>query len=86
MDEYTHKAEFVKGLGELLHNHSRIGVNTLKYLSKDDPDFFAGVSQYKTSSISEVVKVVYENGYIKYIDVTADSVLGILRDIGRCID
>ena len=86
MDEYTHKAEFVKGLGELLHDHSRIGVSTLRYLNRDDPDFFTGVSQYKTSGISEVVEVVYENGYKKYIDVTADSVLAILRDVIRCID
>lgn len=65
------KAQFVAELGDLLSLHSREGIRWLKYYK--DPDGF------------EAVDILFESGAVKTVNVTADSVIAIMKDVAKAL-
>lgn len=65
------KPEFVTGLGLLLALYSREQVRELKYCS--DPDGF------------EAVEICFDDGCTRTVNVTADSPIGIMKDVARAL-
>ena len=66
------KKQFVEMLGELLRDHTRERVESLVYVEL-------------TNSNREIVTIVFANGSMKHVDVTADSCLAIMHDIYKAL-
>lgn len=64
------KPTFVRELGELLKKHSRAGISGMRY---------------EQIGRNEVAIIYYEDGYMRNVDVTADSVAAMVADIGRAL-
>lgn len=65
------KQAFVSELGELLKKYSREAVRELVYF--EDSDRF------------EAVEIIYEDGHRRTVNVTADSVVAVMKDIARAM-
>lgn len=65
------KQAFVRELGELLKKYSREAVRELVYF--EDSDRF------------EAVEIIYEDGHRRTVNVTADSVVAVMKDIARAM-
>jgi len=65
------KQAFVRELGELLKKYSREAVSELVYF--EDSDRF------------EAVEIIYEDGHRRTVNVTADSVVAVMKDIARAM-
>lgn len=65
------KQAFVCELGELLKKYSREAVRELVYF--EDSDRF------------EAVEIIYEDGHRRTVNVTADSVVAVMKDIARAM-
>jgi len=65
------KQAFVSELGELLKKYSREVVSELVYF--EDSDRF------------EAVEIIYEDGHRRTVNVTADSVVAVMKDIARAM-
>ena len=65
------KQAFVRELGELLKKYSREAVRELVYF--EDSDRF------------EAVEIIYEDGYRRTVNVTADSIIAVMKDIARAM-
>ena len=65
------KQAFVRELGELLKKYSREVVSELVYF--EDSDRF------------EAVEIIYEDGHRRTVNVTADSVVAVMKDIARAM-
>ena len=61
------KSGFVQELGELLRKYTRENISHMEYEKKENV---------------EAVIVHFGNGYSKAVDVTGDSCLGIMTDLG----
>ena len=60
------KKKFVEGLGTLFMMYSREKVKEFKYFEEDS---------------KELVEITYANDSCKYVNITGDSCISILRDI-----
>lgn len=65
------KQAFVRELGELLKKYSREAVRELVYF--EDRDRF------------EAVEIIYEDGHRRTVNVTADSIIAVMKDIARAM-
>lgn len=65
------KADFVRELGELLRRYSREDIEGMTY-DMDNDGF-------------EAVTIRYGNGYERTVNVTGDSVIGILSDVYKAL-
>jgi hypothetical protein len=65
------KQAFVRELGELLKKYSREAVRELVYF--EDSDRF------------EAVEIIYEDGHRRTVNVTADSIIAVMKDIARAM-
>lgn len=65
------KQAFVRELGVLLKKYSREAVGELVYF--EDSDRF------------EAVEIIYEDGHRRTVNVTADSVVAVMKDIARAM-
>lgn len=65
------KQTFVRELGELLKKYSREAVRELVYF--EDSDRF------------EAVEIIYEDGHRRTVNVTADSIIAVMKDIARAM-
>jgi len=65
------KQAFVSELGELLKKYSREAVRELVYF--EDSDRF------------EAVEIIYEDGHRRMANVTADSIIAVMKDIARAM-
>lgn len=65
------KQAFVSELGELLKKYSREAVRELVYF--EDSDRF------------EAVEIIYEDGHRRTVNVTADSIIAVMKDIARAM-
>lgn len=65
------KQAFVRELGELLKKYSREAVRELVYF--EDSDRF------------EAVEIIYEDGHRRTLNVTADSIIAVMKDIARAM-
>lgn len=61
----TNKKNLIEDLGELLKKHNVCEVSKMEYYENDRGEF---------------VKVTLENGHFRTADVTADSLVAMLRD------
>lgn len=66
------KKLFVEKLGSLIKRQTRQG-QTIEDI------------HYETSLVAERVVIKYYGGYVKYVDVTADSCLAIMHDIYKAL-
>ncbi|MDE6035992.1 MAG: hypothetical protein K2G36_08805 [Ruminococcus sp.] len=64
------KKKFVEGLGEIFMMHSREKVEEFKYFIEDSKEF---------------VEITYTNRSVKYVNITGDSCVSILRDIYQAL-
>lgn len=65
------KQAFVRELGELLKKYSREAVRELVY--------------FEDSNRFEAVEIIYEDGHRRTVNVTADSVVAVMKDIARAM-
>ena len=65
------KQAFVRELGELLKKYSREAVRELVY--------------FEDNNRFEAVEIIYEDGHRRTVNVTADSVAAIMKDIARAM-
>jgi hypothetical protein len=65
------KATFVTALGELINKHTRLSVDHTEYVTDN----------YNR----EYVRITYNNGYTKDIDITADSNIAIMLDVAKTL-
>lgn len=65
------KQAFVSELGELLKKYSREAVRELVY--------------FEDSNRFEAVEIIYEDGHSRTVNVTADSVVAVMKDIARAM-
>ena len=66
------KMIFVEKLGSLIKRQTRQG-QTIKDI------------HYEASLVAERVVIRFYGGYVKYVDVTADSCLAIMHDIYKAL-
>lgn len=64
------KPTFVRELGELLKKHSRAGISGMRY---------------EQIGRNEVAVIYYDDGYMRNVDITADSINAMVADIGRAL-
>ncbi|MDE6677638.1 MAG: hypothetical protein K2K02_01225 [Ruminococcus sp.] len=64
------KEKFVDQLGLILMMYSRESVRELKYIKKDT---------------TELAEITYTGGHKKYIDITGDSCIAIMKDVYRAL-
>ncbi len=64
------KEKFVEQLGLILMMYSRESVRELKYIKKDS---------------MELVEISYTGGNKRYINITGDSCIAIIKDIYRAL-
>ena len=60
------KKKFIENLGEILMMYSRENVTELKYIKEDSREY---------------AEITYKNGSSKYVNITGDSCIAIMRDI-----
>ena len=60
------KKKFVEELGKILMMYSREKVEELKYINENSKEF---------------VEITYTNRSVRYVNITGDSCVSILRDI-----
>ncbi len=60
------KKKFIEGLGKILMMYSREEVKELKYIKENSIEF---------------AEITYTNGSSKYVNITGDSCIAIMRDI-----
>jgi len=65
------KAAFVDTLGYALRNYTRLGIGTVTY--------------NKTPDDRELVEILFLNGGIIRVEVTADSCIAIMQDIYKAL-
>lgn len=65
------KQAFVRELGELLKKYSREAVRELVY--------------FEDSNRFEAVEIIYEDGHRRTVNVTADSIIAVMKDIARAM-
>ena len=65
------KAAFVDALGYALHKYTRLGIGTVIY--------------NKTPDDRELVEILFLNGGIIRVEVTADSCIAIMQDIYKAL-
>lgn len=65
------KQAFVSELGELLKKYSREAVSELVY--------------FEDNNRFEAVEIIYEDGHRRTVNVTADSVVAVMKDIARAM-
>lgn len=65
------KQAFVRELGELLKKYSREAVSELVY--------------FEDNNRFEAVEIIYEDGHRRTVNVTADSVVAVMKDIARAM-
>lgn len=69
--KHDFKADFVAALGAALRDHSREEVTGIDY--DVDSDGF------------EAVTILFTNGNLKTVNVTADSCVGIMMDVAKAL-
>ena len=66
------KKLFVEKLDSLIRHHTRVG-KCIKDI------------HYEVSFVAECVVITFTDGYVKRIDVTADSCLAIMHDVYKAL-
>lgn len=66
------KKLFVETLGSLIKQHTRAGRNIKEF-------------RYEVSLAAERVVIVFNTGFIRTVDITADSCLAIMHDICKAL-
>ncbi|MDE5854051.1 MAG: hypothetical protein K2H19_03210 [Ruminococcus sp.] len=64
------KKKFIEKLGEILMMYSREKVTELKYIKEDSREY---------------AEITYTNGSSKYVNITGDSCIAIMKDISRAL-